>query len=248
MDEQIHFAAQYLASAGKSFLEHKADDSHTNVGFDPNKKYFETWELNDSGLRLLLDISDFSLRWSSNDGAVISLNGKTHSEVVALLKQSAKEQGLEKPFEFNLHYDLSFDWDETYTFQLKNVETLADIVGLRTLANSVLQQFLSEEGMKSDIRVWPHHFDTGAFVVLEDGSGKSVGLGMAIPDSVVDDYYFYISGHKGHSSLKIDDFKHLTLGEWKSEGFTGAILPASNTTKEQALQFFQEAFSQYQNQ
>jgi hypothetical protein len=34
MKDQLHIAAQYLAAANMSFLEKKADDSHTNLGFN----------------------------------------------------------------------------------------------------------------------------------------------------------------------------------------------------------------------
>ena len=47
MTNQIHIAAQYLATTSINFLTKKADDSHTNVGFNSEKGYVETWPLND---------------------------------------------------------------------------------------------------------------------------------------------------------------------------------------------------------
>lgn len=246
MLNQIHFAAQYPAMAGKSFLEQRADDSHTNLGFNIKTRSFETWALNGKQLKLLFDLPNFQLKWST--GESFALDGKTHAQVLNWLQLSSKQVGLVNDYIFDLHYELPFDWSGSFLFELSNTPLLKKLIELRKLASTTLNAFLQVENLSSDVRVWPHHFDTGAFVVLEDGSGKSIGLGMAIPDSIIDDHYFYINGYKGHSALEIDAFKNLSFGEWKNKGFTGAVLPASNITKEQAVQFFQEAFSQYQNQ
>lgn len=242
MNNQIHFISQYLATAGKSFLEHRPDDSHTNVGFNVKTKSFETWELNAKQLKLLFDLPNFELKWST--GPSLTLDGKTHAEVVEWLKTSSQQVGQNKTYSFDLHYELPFEWNEGFVFQLDDSKELNRLIALRILANTALTAFLSTEKVQSDIRVWPHHFDTGGFVVLEDGSGKSIGLGMAIPDSLVNDHYFYISGYRGHKSLDTNTFKNLSLGEWKNEGFKGAVLPASSIGTEEAVQFLKEAFQE----
>ena len=124
-------------------------------------------------------------------------------------------------------------------------EALYEIVRLRILANISIEHFLYSESLTSNIRVWPHHFDTGAFVVLDDSSNKSIGLGMAIPDSVVDDHYFYMSGYNGHDGINTSGFKKLSKGEWKDDGFKGAVLPTSAITENEAVKFLKESFAQY---
>lgn len=246
MNEQLHFITQYLATAGKSFMVHRPDDSHTNVGFNSETQSFETWDLNKAGLKLVFDVPRFELRWSSNSSQGLLLDGKNHKEVVAWLKSSARQVGLEKPYRFDLHYDLPFEWDN-FAFQLGDPKEVEHLTHLRILADDTLDAFLKAEKLQSDIRVWPHHFDTGAFVVLNDGSGKSIGMGMAIPDSLVNDHYFYISGYLGHDGLDTSSFNKLTSGEWKNEGFKGAILSVNNLTKKNAVQFLQEAYYCYRN-
>lgn len=244
MLEQLHFASQYLAAAGKSFLVHKTDDSHTNVGFDIHNNQFETWKLNQDGVKLCLKLDNFSLTWSNTEFR-LALNGQTHKEVVFFLEESAQQLGFGKPYEFDLHYELPFSWEDSYTFELTNVNAITKESRLRKLANRALQNFLNQEQLKSNIRIWPHHFDTGAFVVLEGDSGKSVGMGMAIPDSLLDDHYFYLSVYKGHDAIDTSNFSTLTLGEWKNQGFKGAILSASKATEIEIVQFLQEALAQY---
>lgn len=243
MFDQIHFANQYLAAAGKSFLEHRTDDSHTNIGFDINTKSFQTWNLNSKGLKLLFDLPNFQLKWSL--GESWKLNGKIHASTLQWLKSTSKQKGLEKPYSFELHYDLPFGWNEDFAFELSDKSRLTKEIELRTLANTALNTFLNVENLKSDVRVWPHHFDTGAFVTLENGSGKSIGMGMAIPDTIVNEHYFYMSGYQGNESINTSDFSVLEVGEWKNEGFKGAVLPVSSKNEKQAVSFLRQAFAQY---
>lgn len=242
MNNQIHFISQYLATTGKSFLEHRSDDSHTNIGFNIKTQSFETWALNSMGLKLLFDLSNFQLKWAT--GESLDLNGKTHGQVVHWLRTFSLEVELGQPYSFALHYDLPFAWNDDFTFQMDDVNEMNRLIGLRILANNALGIFLNTEKLQSDIRIWPHHFDTGAFVVLEDGSGKSVGMGMAIPDSLVNDHYFYIGGYQGHYSMDTSSFGELTIGEWRNEGFKGAVLPASSINTDEAVHFLRQAFEQ----
>ena len=243
MLEQVHFASQYLAMAGKSFLESKADDSHTNIGYNIISSSFETWDLNDDGLKLTLYLSNFQLKWSTGQSLVLS--EKTHNQVVQWLKATSSELGLEKNYHFNLHYDLPFDWDEDYSYELIDESYLVKEAELRTLANKTLETFLRSQSLKSDIRIWPHHFDTGAFMVLDNGSGKSIGMGMAIPDWLMNDHYFYLSGYNGHDAIDTSNFSSMTLGEWKNKGFKGAVFPTSGIAEKEGIQFLKEAFAQY---
>lgn len=244
MTQQLHLAAQYLATAAKSFLEAKADDSHTNLGFSVKEKSIQTWPLNYMGTKLCLNYEEFSLEWKSHESNSFLLDGKSHEEIVIWLSQTSKILGFEKPYQFDLHYDMPYSMSPTDKFEKSDVQ---ELVGLRTLAQNALKSFLEKEQLTSDIRIWPHHFDTGAFCVLDDGSGKSIGMGLSIPDAMIDEHYFYISGYKGHDSLDTSTFENLSHGKWLNEGFKGAVLPASETNEEIVVQFFREALKVYQS-
>ena len=95
------------------------------------------------------------------------------------------------------------------------------------------------------IRVWPHHFDTGGFIVLDAVNTISVGFGMAIPDKVVDDFYLYVSGYKAHEGMDTTSFRKLSFGSWRNEGFKGATLAVQHIDETMALTFFEEAISTY---
>lgn len=245
MIKQFHLAAQYLATAGKSFLPHKKDDSHTNLGFSVADKSLLTWPLNASGTQLGLNYNTFSLDWKSRTTQSLSLKGKTHTEVVEWLSNMAEASELEKPYRYNLHYSLPYTMADGEVFELSSTNEVQELIRLRGLAQNILTTFLKDEKLESEVRVWPHHFDTGAFAHLHNGSGKSVGLGLAIPDSMVNDFYFYISGYRGNTQLRTWAFKPLAKGTWKNNGFKGAVLPASEITHEIGLDFFREALRSY---
>lgn len=245
MFQQFHLASQYLAMAGKSFLEHLEDDSHTNMGFSIEAKSLLTWPLDDSGTQLGLNYTTFALDWKSHNSQSLSLEGKTHQEVLDWLKSMAQGTDFTKPYKYELHYGLPYAMDDSKTFHRSSKPETEELIRLRTLAQNVLSTFLSEQNLKSEIRVWPHHFDTGAFVHLHDGSGKSIGLGLAIPDNLVNDFYFYISGYRGSTNLRTWAFEPLPYGKWINNGFKGAVLAASEAAEEMGLQFFREALQAY---
>ncbi|WP_109302676.1 hypothetical protein [Aquimarina sp. AU474] len=249
MTTQMHIAAQYLAAAGISFLDKKDDDSHSNLRFNAQKGYLETRPLNSSGCTIALDYNKFALYWLNNNNARLSihLDQKTHIDVLKWMEKVSKAMNMEKSFEYNLHYDLPYTVTDDYVFKLEDANKSQKLIELRTLAQSVIQDFLTNNQLDSEIRIWPHHFDTGAFAALEDETGISVGLGMAIPDTMHDDYYFYISAYQGHDAVSTSGFKTLTHGNWSNEGFKGAVLPLSGINKDTGVTFFQEALAEYIN-
>jgi len=245
MKEQIHIAAQYLAAAGISFLEKRDDDSHTNLGFNIEKGTLETHLLSAQGDLLSFNYKNFSLEWESLDGIrSFPLDGKTHPEVLQWIEKRANEY-LGKTYQYNLHYDLPYSISDTYRFLLSNAEELNYLCNLRTRVVHVLERVIEDRQLKSPIRVWPHHFDSGGFSALHEGSDIAIGFGMAIPDAISNDHYYYIGAYQGHDPISPKDFKRLTHGNWMDEGFVGAILPVSNITEPEAIAFFNEAIDQF---
>lgn len=242
MKKQMHLASQYLAAAGISFVEKKADDSHTNLGWSIEKQQLETHPLSKDGDVLALNYNTFSLEWNSpKNNASFMMDGKTHQQVLEWLTNTANSF-LNKKYTYDFHYELPYSIDDSFTFN-RDASQLKELSNLRTLAQASLEKTLQETGLKSDIRIWPHHFDSGAYVSVT--SKLSIGFGLAIPDDLVNDHYFYISGYEGHNRLDTSEFDSLLLGEWKNEGFKGAVLPATKINEEQAIQFFTEAINIY---
>jgi len=244
MKEQMHLAAQYLAATGISFLEKKADDSHTNLGFNIEDSALETHMLSENGDQLCLSYNDFSLQWKSKSGTVsFDLDGATHQDVLSWLTDTSRTH-LNKEYTYNLHYDLPYSINNSYVFQLKSTEELLELVQLRTMVQLSLERINKDFNKNADIRIWPHHFDTGIYSQLLNND-IYLGLGLAIPDSLSDYHYLYISGYKENNPITPSHFKPLKKGEWKSESFKGAILSALNITETGAVDFFKEAINHY---
>ena len=244
--EQIHRAAQYLAAAGKSFLEHKEDDSHTNLGFDIKSDTLETWPFDDQGLKLGLNYRTFSLIWKSDEGELLSLplSDKSHEQVLVWIRKSTNSLGIPEPYSFELHYDLPYeDITPDYTYNQPAASALEGLIRYRTIAQRSQESIVQSESLDTDIRIWPHHFDTGGYVQHSESIG--IGFGMAIPDSLVDDFYLYTSGYRGHEGIDTLGFKDLDQGSWLNSNFKGAVLRMTAVREEEAIAFFKETLAVY---
>jgi len=248
MTTQMHLAAQYLAAAGISFVDKKDDDSHTNLGFSVEKGTLYTRKLDNKGIVLSLNYDLFTLEWNDTDSKnTLRLDGTTHAEVIQWINRMAINSNTSVPYSYDIHYELPYQIKDDYVFKLEDLSALKILKEQRILAHTVLREFLDRNKLDSEIRIWPHHFDTGAFAPLEDEAGLAIGLGLAIPDKAHNEYYFYISAYQGHDGVDTGNFKSLSLGEWKNEGFKGAILPVTGVNKDNGVTFFEEALSIYKN-
>ena len=246
MKKQMHLAAQYLAAAGISFLDKREDDSHTNLGFNTDNGELSTHLLSKNKDRLVLNYQKFTLDWVSLSGTKsFRLDGASHQQVVNWISEMA-QTFLNKSYEYKFHYSLPYTITDDFIYKLNDVGELHDLMHLRIFTQFSLEKVLEENLMNTPIRVWPHHFDTGAYEELPD-SNISIGLGLAIPDVICDEHYLYISGYKNGKSIETSNFQKLEIGEWRTETFKGAILPAKTLTESEAVRFFQEAINQFKN-
>ncbi|MDC7996604.1 hypothetical protein [Gilvibacter sediminis] len=236
--QTIHQLAQYLAAAAISFMEAAPDDSHTNLGFDDSSQSLSTHPLNDLGVQLCFSYADFSLFWKGEGlKSSISLDGKTHQEVLNWLKSTAEGLGFDKPYQYEFHYDLPYQVEADQVWVSPEANTLNQLSEDRANAQLASEAFATELGQEVAIRIWPHHFDTGGYSPLENDLG--VGWGLAIPDSVVNSSYYYISYYKDGNSYLPDDLPGLTLGDWHRDGFTGGVLPLKESDQD-GFAFFKQ--------
>jgi hypothetical protein len=243
MEKQMHLAAQYLAAAGISFLEKKADDSHTNLGFSTENGCLYTHTLSENGDMLCLDYERFSLEWKSNQGTTaFRLDGATHTEVLKWLNETSKTF-LNKEYQYRLHYKLPYTITNAFTFKLLNVGKLIELMHQRILAQFVIEKIETIYKVNNPIRIWPHHFDTGIYTTIPE-TDLSVGLGLAMPDAVSKDFYLYLSGYKNGSVINPSGLPKLSMGEWKNNEFKGAILNTNNIAESEGVSFFQETIEQ----
>lgn len=245
MKKMTHLAAQYLAAAGISFLKQQEDDSHTNLGFDPKSGLLSSRALGDKGDMLSLNYNNFSLIWHAPDfHERLRLQRRKHQEILNWLSSIASER-LDEDYNYDFHYGLNYKISRDFVFEIKSTDRLERLKNLRSLAQQVLEGLVIEYELNSEVRVWPHHFDTGAYSPLKDREGRSVGLGLAIPDDVCSTHYFYVSGYEDGQRMDTSDFNSLSHGSWKNDSFKGAILPVKEVSEHMAKDFFEDAINSY---
>ena len=94
----------------------------------------------------------------------------------------------------------------------------------RSLANNVCNWVLESLQQDSEVRIWPHHFDTGIYVTPNEHVG--LGFGLAVAETMVNASYFYFSGYGLKDKLDFSSVPSLEFGEWKvGDGYKGAVLP-----------------------
>jgi hypothetical protein len=163
----------------------------------------------------------------------IPLVGLTKQQVFEQMKQNLAELNLDvSALKNELHYALpDHELDRNAAFSMGDQESIQENIYYRHNAEIVIANMASNFEKAEPVRIWPHHFDTGTFIPLrynmDGGISKSIGLGWAMPDDMVNEPYYYLSFW---SEDPIEDFNalpNLEAGEWIRSGWNGAV--ARNT-------------------
>jgi hypothetical protein len=238
IDQKIHQLSQVIAKANRTFIPKKSDDSHTNLFFDPiSHRIYGRWiEVEERKIILALNLKDFTFEWLNNKMQNIQsfgIQGKTISDMEHVIERSLPEMGLKKEgFRDKLHFEIPvypFLNDPFEPFELKSRENWEYYRGMANVACNDLLGYLQVEG---EIRIWPHHFDTGIYV--EPNSNTGLGFGLAMEDGLIGSPYIYFSGYR----LNGDKFDYanahdLPVGKWVlSDNWKGAVLPLSDLKRD----------------
>ena len=239
---QLHTAVQYISTAGKNYVAHKADDSHTNSGWNPETSSFYSWPFTTGG-SLSFHTKRMELEWIGDVPGTFALIGRTHAEVIRWLEEMSLKNSLKK-FVFNLHYDLGFVIEDDFKFVAQDPDFIDAHAECRTASLHACNEVLRQMDLTSDVRTWPHHFDTGAFSTFPEDD-FSFGFGLAIPDALSEDFYLYCSAYKGNEGVETNNLPTLSKGEWKQGNWKGALLTASNLRRSDFHLFFFESIDAF---
>ena len=127
------------------------------------------------------------------------------------------------------------------------MKDLSDYMHLRILAQLSLEKIKKRYDWENDIRVWPHHFDTGLIATSKSGE-LTFSIGLAIPDEICDDHYFYVSSYQGEDAVETSFFPELKQGEWISKNFKGAILCEDALLENDVVSFFENSIQTFEDQ
>ncbi len=228
-----HHAARWLTRAARAALPAKADDSHTNLGWDRDFGGFVSNPLDGEargfalGLRLA-DLTIMALAAGSPVGS-LPLDGRSDEEVGVWVADTLGRAGVQAG---GIDEKLPYDLDDPLpggAYGVAGIEPqLAALAGWYGLADAALQALAAGqrdvEPGPSPVRCWPHHFDIATLVGLEGGdpeTARSIGVGFSPGDGSFAQPYAYIAPWPPPAQ---DSLPPLDLGHWHTEGFVAAVL------------------------
>ena len=246
LQTMLHYKAQHLAALNNSFLPILKDDSQSNLGWNVQRESIESRRLS-NGSFLELRYRTFAFVFHGQGfKADLPIAGRKDIDIELWIKEQLVKDGLDAgPFPAKLSYKLSnFEVQiDKWTAKLKaNSKQLAT---WRNLAQNSGEKFRDFYSHHSELRIWPHHFDTGMLIDLGDTYNKGAGIGYAIKDAVCQSPYFYVYAW-GNGVIDHETLKPLTKGQWHNGDWKGAVLPAeADLTEEDVFQFYLEATNTY---
>lgn len=231
-DRLIHTVSQYLARVNKSYLPPQDDDSHTSLGFDQlGSRVCGGWIK--SGVKsfmLSLNLGSFRLEWLNSALRVlpgsIPVAGRKMSVIESELIKSISMINLD-PSELvtEMHYQIPEYFNGSDCFPEPDPEGIRKWIFYRGVANETSSLLKNHLQSDLDIRIWPHHFDTGIYVPLHDNM-MGIGFGLAMEDDIGGSPYLYITGYPAEGNLNYTGLPEPGSGTWKTgEGWKGAVLP-----------------------
>jgi hypothetical protein len=237
--QQQHHAAQFIALVGRHLIPPQPDDSNTSMNYDANEQSLIGNPMS-GGLRIGVKLTDMVLYFCKDDLVYpdkIPLVGRTKDEVFGELKQKLSDLGVETSNLINeLHYEIpDHALEKGAKFTIKDKVFFQECTYYRHNARLILNEFVKEYQDTAPLRIWPHHFDTGSFIPVKHNSKgevtQSIGLGWTIPDSMVDEPYFYLSFWSEKPAKDINQLPPPDTGEWIYSGWQGGVLKHSDILK-----------------
>jgi len=230
---QLHHAAQLASALGLTFLEPRADDSHPNLGWDEELGALVGHATPVAGgLRAALWPAGLEVLLVGTDGATagaLPLAGQTLEAAYRWLEETlgGLGAGLSASGLRRTDYEIP---DHAVARGVPFTEpgpAHAELARWFSNGRAVLAAASLGVEDPSEVRIWPHHFDLGALVVLAthpDGSlARSIGLGLSPGDDNYPEPYFYVSPWPYPEATVLPE---LAAGHWHTAGFTSAILAA----------------------
>jgi hypothetical protein len=244
-----HWAAQVIAAVGEALVPAEPDFSNTSMDWLSDDRML-AGQLTQGGARVALRLSDLTMHVTRDRGleASLELAGKTLAEALAWVRGALEKihGPLATEPSIPTHEMPPHPVGSGSPFATPDSEALEELA--RYYANaSLFERVVSRNTLgASPVRCWPHHFDIATLVTLDPpGSdpekARSIGFGMSPGDTNYDEPYFYINPwpfperREGYAEVGGG-------GHWHTEGWFGAVLPASSigggSAADQARQVF----------
>ena len=257
---QPYQLAQWLARFARGYLKAVPDDSHTSLRWISENGAMSTdpAETDKGQLAFALYARDLVLSAIMDDVIIdeIAMHGRRDEEAGAWMRKVLTGAGLDTK---------ALDAPSPYTLlatpyaKATRYDAQSEIAGLteaaRYLDNAslllgeIVAKHSSIKPGPSPVRLWPHHFDIATLIALEEGdfeNARAVGAGLAIPDKLHKEYYFYTYPWPRHERKKLPPLR--SNCSYQHEGFFGAAqlmskVIAQSDQEATARSFFDETIT-----
>jgi hypothetical protein len=226
----LHHAAQLVAAVGRSLVPPRPDDGHTSLEWLGEEQALggepvpgpRSW-------RAALRADELVLAVLDDTGArALPLAGRTRAEASAWLEREAKAAEPSGPLRFEAPYTIpASPVGEGAVFPAGKDAARSELVRWFANADRLLRTVSGAWPGGAPVRVWPHHFDVGSVLPLGGGAREetpTIGIGMSPGDEGIAEPYFYATVWPQPLGRR----PALPVGRWHTEGWTGALLTASD--------------------
>lgn len=235
LEAHIHHVAQFLAMFGSNYVQNEPDDSHTNLAFEFHSSSIYSRGQYEMSIRVVLQLLEWKIIIEAESGIhALKLANKTKDSIYKWLKIKLLEVGLNSELlKYISHYKIpSHPFDKGDHLPKPDQDTLNIWLIMRSNANLLLSELNTMVGVHSEIRIWPHHFDTGVYYPLT--ADTAIGAGWAIADSICNNPYFYIYGWNKNRKLNYSAIPKLKAGHWVvTKEWQGAIIESVDLSQEE---------------
>ena len=252
---QLHHAAQIVAAMGKYLLPAQPDDSHTNMEWSSEFQALVGGEINGKntlrgGLRLrdltvlLIDESDDTLQ-------EFPLENTKIDDTFFQVKESLAANDLDtSDFSLKMHYEIPHHAiADGQPFRLDPKDAFVELARYYGNIALLLEQLVKETPNTSEIRCWPHHFDIATLITVEENEdpekAKTIGVGLSPGDGSYAMPYVYVMPWPFPKPESLDLPELAGDGNWHTEGWFGAALPANKIEKGDDVEKQARQFSEF---
>jgi hypothetical protein len=215
---QCHHAIQINTRLARGFVPAQSDDRHTSLTWDAQAAALMGQPFSAGGreLRAGLRLRDLTLLF---DGLVFPLDRGSFNEALDWLGDQLRARGLDPaPLAQPIHFEL----DDHPLLHGARFAASSCARELEELTRYYGNAAACIGEVHAPVRCWPHHFDIAVLLVKGE---HSLGVGMSPGDASYAEPYFYVSPWPAPAADQLPVLQ--SRGHWHTEGWTGAVLTAS---------------------
>ena len=241
--QKLHHLAQFLAAFANSYLPAQPDHSQTNLEWNIGKSALVSRSANN--IYLELEYPGLML-YLVKDGKQLAYDplGAALGDVESWIRETLSAQGMD-PGKYSLEMGFTPTSAEDVFISLDNTDEkiLLQLTEERNIAQRALETFRDSSVPEcSEIRVWPHHFDTSMTVYpSQDDKNKGISMGYAPADRISEFPYFYAYAFSG-GAVNYDTLPTLEQGIWHIDNWKGALIPVDQAIDLKVITRFYREF------